>query len=182
MEASLDQATIDQVMEVCGCSREAAERAVEAAGPGGADLAVELVLSMMSTPPPRSEHTDSLIDAPQKLVCLVRDDLQMGAGKVAAQVGHAVLGATRAAKSKAGGSEQLAKWEGAGEAIIVLRVSNLAELEDHLERASAINLPICKIADAGRTEVAAGSITVGAIGPALVGAIDAITGELSLLS
>ena len=83
---------------------------------------------------------------------------------------------------KPGGPEQLSKWEGAGEAIIVLRVRDLPELEDHLERAATINLPICKIADAGRTEVAAGSVTVGAIGPALVGAIDAITGGLSLLS
>ena len=182
MEPTVDHVTVDQVVEICGCSREAAVRAVEAAGPGGADLAVELVLSMMSTPPPRSEHTDSLIDAPQKLVCLVRDDLQMGAGKVAAQVGHACLGATRAMRSKSGGSEQLAKWEHSGEAIIVLSVRDLAELEEHLDRAAAINLPICKIADAGRTEVAAGSVTVGAIGPALVGAIDAITGELSLLS
>ena len=32
---------IEQVMEVCGCSREAAERAVEAAGPGGELLSVD---------------------------------------------------------------------------------------------------------------------------------------------
>jgi len=75
---------IEQVMQVCGCSREAAERAVEAAGPGGVDLAVDFVLSTMST------HTSlpSGFDAPPqpaKLVCLVRKDLGMGTGKVAAQ-------------------------------------------------------------------------------------------------
>ena len=32
---------IEQVMEVCGCSRVAAERAVEAAGPGGELLSVD---------------------------------------------------------------------------------------------------------------------------------------------
>lgn len=175
------QATIAQVMEICGCSREAAERAVEAAGEGGVELAVDLVLSMMSTPPPRNEHTDALIDAPQKCVCLVRDDLQMGVGKIASQVSHAVLGAVRLVRSKPGGADSLARWESAGEAIIVLRVADQAELERLLTDAAAINLPICKIADAGRTQVDPGTITVGAIGPALVGAIDAITGGLSLL-
>ena len=68
------------------------------------------------------------------------------------------------------------------QAIIVLRVADLAELERLLDDAAALQLPICKIADAGRTEVAAGSVTVGAIGPALVGAIDAVTGGLSLLT
>ena len=108
----------EQVVEICGCSKEAAAGAVEAAGEGGVELAVDFVLSMMSTVPPTSAATQALIDAPQKLVCLVRDDLQMGAGKVAAQVGHAVLGATRALARKPGGAESLFKWEGAGEVFV----------------------------------------------------------------
>lgn len=43
------------------------------------------------------------------------------------------------------------------------------------------NLNHCLIRDAGRTQIAAGSATVLAIGPALVAEIDAITGHLKLL-
>ena len=174
MEPSL----VDQVVEVCGCSREAAARAVEAAGDGGIELAVEFVLSSMSTVPP---YRDDMVDAPQKLVCLVRADLGMSAGKIAAQVGHAVLGGVRVVANKPGGQDSLRKWEEHGEAIIVLQVKDLEELETLLGNAAALQLPICKISDAGRTEVAAGSVTVGSIGPTLVGAIDSITGHLSLL-
>ena len=118
MDSASKEAMTEQVVEICGCSKEAAAGAVEAAGEGGVELAVDFVLSMMSTVPPTSAATQALIDAPQKLVCLVRDDLQMGAGKVAAQVGHAVLGATRALARKPGGAESLSKWEGAGEVFV----------------------------------------------------------------
>ena len=88
---------IASVMEVTGCTQEAAARAVEAAGEGGLDLAVDLVLSTMSShwasaddvPPPAVPH---------KMVALVRSDLGMGVGKIAAQVSHATLGAYKRAQ------------------------------------------------------------------------------------
>mmetsp|Transcript_1284 Transcript_1284/g.3956 ORF Transcript_1284/g.3956 Transcript_1284/m.3956 type:complete len:176 (+) Transcript_1284:216-743(+) len=174
---------IEQVMQVCGCSREAAERAVEAAGPGGVDLAVDFVLSTMST------HTSlpSGFDAPPqpaKLVCLVRKDLGMGTGKVAAQVAHGALAAYRSAvrRRDAGDvSVPFRSWEEGGEPTVVLGVEDEAQLDGLLAQAEARGLPTERVADAGRTEVAAGSVTVGTIGPANNSEIDVVTGGLSLL-
>lgn len=168
-------------MDVCGCSREQAVRAAEAAGDGGVELAVNLVLSMMSThwasaddiPPPEPSRT--------KLVCLVRQDLGMGVGKVAAQVAHGVMGAVRATARREGGESLLQVWEAGGEAVIVLAVADHAALESLLADAAAKGLATHCVADAGRTEVAAGSETVGTVGPDHVDKIDAVTGKLPLL-
>jgi PTH2 family peptidyl-tRNA hydrolase len=48
-------------------------------------------------------------------------------------------------------------------------------------RAKAAGVPTYIVHDAGRTQIAAGSQTVLALGPAPKSAIDAITGHLSLL-
>ena len=53
------------VMEVTGCAREAAVRAVEAAGEGGLELAVELVLSSTSD---WASADDELPPAPTSIV------------------------------------------------------------------------------------------------------------------
>jgi PTH2 family peptidyl-tRNA hydrolase len=168
-------------MEVCGCSREAAARAVEAAGPGGADLAVELVLSTMSTHV--SLGAFEAPPQPAKLVCLVRQ----GVGKVAAQVSHGALAAYRSAlrSSESGSGDGAAGpfrvWQEGGEPTIVLSVKDMAQLDMLLAQAEARGLPTERVADAGRTEVAAGSVTVGTIGPANSSEIDLVTGDLSLL-
>ena len=47
--------------------------------------------------------------------------------------------------------------------------------------AQEANLPVFVVQDAGRTEVAAGTSTVLAIGPGAVDAVNAVTGELKLL-
>ena len=152
-------------------------RAVEAAGEGGVELAVNFVLSTMSA------HWASATDAqetqrPTKLVCLVRRDLGMGTGKIAAQVAHGVLAAYRSGMRS---PELLAAWEAGGEPTIVLSVADQAELERLLSTAQERGLTTSLVADAGRTEVAPGSQTVGCIGPAEVHQIDPITGHLSLL-
>lgn len=51
----------------------------------------------------------------------------------------------------------------------------------HAHAAQQADLPWYVVADAGRTQIAAGSKTVLAIGPAPKSAIDAITGDLNLL-
>jgi PTH2 family peptidyl-tRNA hydrolase len=176
-----DPAVVATVIEICGCSPEAAASAVEAAGPGGVELAVDLVLSTQSA------HWASATDGVRpptmatKVVCLVRQDLGMGVGKVAAQVSHAVMGAYKASARAESRREVLSQWEASGEATIVLAVSDHAELERLLGEARARGLNAHCVADAGRTEVAPGSHTVGAIGPDEVGKIDAVTGHLSLL-
>ena len=77
-----------QVVEFSGCSLTVARAAIEAAGPAGLERAVDLALS--------GEWQQSA--GPHKAVCLVRRDLNMGPGKVAAQVAHAALGVYRLAQ------------------------------------------------------------------------------------
>jgi PTH2 family peptidyl-tRNA hydrolase len=49
------------------------------------------------------------------------------------------------------------------------------------ELARAAKLPYYLVADAGRTQIAAGSITVCAVGPAPISEIDKITKQFKLL-
>jgi PTH2 family peptidyl-tRNA hydrolase len=183
--SDVDAVQVEQVMEVCGCSLEAARHAVEASGGGGVDLAVDIVLSTMSSPGWGTAGADEPAAAPDrggsKLVCLVRQDLGMGVGKVAAQVAHGALGAVGATRRLPAGDAMLRAWEDGGEATIVLAVRDHAHLQELLSAASAAGLPTHCVADAGRTEVAAGSQTVGTVGPAPIEAVDAITGRLGLL-
>lgn len=53
--------------------------------------------------------------------------------------------------------------------------------EELAEKASASGLPSYIVCDAGRTQIAAGSQTVLAVGPAPKSAVDAVTGHLKLL-
>ena len=74
-------ASIDTIVEICGCTREQAKHALDAAGTDGVEVAVDLILSSMSAP--WASAADSRPAAretavPLKLVCLVRRDLGMG--------------------------------------------------------------------------------------------------------
>lgn len=63
-------------------------------------------------------------------------------------------------------------------------IANLAfaMLQNELEEvAKKAGLPTYQVHDAGRTQIAAGSQTVLAIGPATKSALDKITGHLKLL-
>ena len=75
----------------------------------------------------------------------------------------------------------LAAWKDGGEAKICLRASDEAELRALAAAAQRANLVTYSVHDAGRTQVAAGSHTVLAIGPASRSALDGITGHLKLL-
>ena len=105
----------------------------------------------------------------------------MSAGKVAAQVAHGALGAVRATQSLPNGEQTLRQWEVNGEAVIVLSVADATQLKGLISQAKAQGLVTHIVADAGRTEVAPGSETVGTIGPDLLDKVDAITGGLKLL-
>ena len=112
---------------------------------------------------------------PLKMVLVVRSDLQMSPGKVAAQCVHAALGAVRESDST---SIQI--WESSGEATICLKCSSIDEMNALWQAAQSAGLRSCVVRDAGRTEVEAGSQTVLAIGPAEISRIDAVTGKLRL--
>ena len=113
-----------------------------------------------------------------KQVIVVRTDLQMGKGKIAAQVGHAcVLGAEHVRKSN---SEWFNEWWG-GQEKVVLKVTSLKELQAVKLSAIDLNLPWSEVADAGHTQISPGTITCLSIGPAPENMIDKITGDLKLL-
>jgi peptidyl-tRNA hydrolase, PTH2 family len=112
-----------------------------------------------------------------KLTLVVRSDLGMGRGKIAAQAAHA---AVAAALASAGTPDFLA-WLRDGQPKVVLRVNGEDELHAVAEQAAAAGLPVQVIHDAGRTQVAEGTPTCCAVGPAAADRVDSITGELALL-
>jgi peptidyl-tRNA hydrolase, PTH2 family len=113
----------------------------------------------------------------QKLTLIVRTDLDMGRGKIAAQVAHAAVAAVLATA----GTPDFAAWLQDGQPKVVLKVATQEGLSDIAARASAAGLPAEMIRDAGRTQVSPDTLTCCAVGPADAGRIDAITSGLSLL-
>ncbi len=112
-----------------------------------------------------------------KLVLIVRTDLGMGRGKIAAQVAHAAV----AAALRTRGSADFAGWVREGQPKVVLKVAGEDELRQVCVAAAQARLPVEVIRDAGRTQVEAGTVTCCAIGPAADDRIDAVAGQLSLL-
>jgi PTH2 family peptidyl-tRNA hydrolase len=112
-----------------------------------------------------------------KLALVVRTDLDMGRGKIAAQVAHAAVAAVLACL----GGAVLHKWLEDGQPKVVLKAPTAEVLSDVIEQARAAGLPVQLVHDAGRTQVSAGTLTCCAIGPAACDQVDAITASLSLL-
>ncbi|CAJ1425891.1 unnamed protein product [Effrenium voratum] len=101
-------------------------------------------------------------------------------GKIAAQCGHAVLGAYHSALAQKNG--YLHQWEASGAMKIALKVSSEEELCDFCTRAEKRELSHYLVRDAGHTQVAPHSRTVLAIGPAPTEQLDAMgCKELKLL-
>ncbi|KND92580.1 Peptidyl-tRNA hydrolase 2 [Tolypocladium ophioglossoides CBS 100239] len=119
-----------------------------------------------------------------KLVLVVRTDLGMTKGKIAAQCSHATLACFKALSGAAPGSPQraiLARWEHLGQAKIAVQVKGQDELLELRRRARDLGLPAEVIQDAGRTQIEAGSMTVLGVGPAPKSLVDQVTGHLKLL-
>ncbi|MDG6955769.1 MAG: peptidyl-tRNA hydrolase [Nitrososphaerota archaeon] len=114
-----------------------------------------------------------------KQAIVVRSDLGMGKGKIAAQVAHASLSAAEAAQHKKPG--WYAEWKDGGQAKIVLKAGSEGDLRELFRRAKSAGLPAALIEDRGLTQVEPGSVTCMAVGPAPDGDVDAITGKLKLL-
>lgn len=86
----------------------------------------------------------------------VRTDLKMQKGKIAAQVGHATLGAYKHALKK--NPFALRKWENGAQPKIALQVGSETEAR-RLERAAkSRGLTTYMVYDAGRTQIAAVSL------------------------
>lgn len=111
-----------------------------------------------------------------KQVIVARRDLDMGTGKLAAQVAHAALSAAEKADDPA-----RRQWRSGGQQKVVLRADDERTIHELADRARRAGLPVAVISDAGRTQLEPGTVTAVGIGPAPAGNIDPITGDLSLL-
>ncbi|XP_047341024.1 peptidyl-tRNA hydrolase 2, mitochondrial isoform X2 [Impatiens glandulifera] len=118
-------------------------------------------------------------DEELKMVLVVRQDLKMGAGKIASQCAHAATGIY--SELMHSHRSLIRQWEICGQAKIVVTCKNQQEMNKLKGAAESIGLPTFVVADAGRTEVSAGSKTVLAIGPGSKTSLDSVTGKLRLL-
>lgn len=120
-----------------------------------------------------------VLDMDFKQVIIVRRDINMGTGKIAAQVAHAaVMGAE---KVKASRRNWFSSWFAAGQAKVVLKVKNIEELMEVRKQAEELFLPVVQVQDSGLTQIPSGTTTCVGIGPAPSELVDKVTLGLKLL-
>lgn len=113
-----------------------------------------------------------------KMVLVVRNDLKMGKGKIAAQCSHATLGLYKKLHNRA--PKALNRWEMCGQVKVVVKIESEDDMLVLQGRAKSINIPTHITIDAGRTQIEPNSRTVMAVlGPADM--VDSVTGGLKLL-
>jgi peptidyl-tRNA hydrolase, PTH2 family len=111
-----------------------------------------------------------------KQLILVRQDLQLPKGKLAAQAAHASVEAVLKSDK-----DDVKTWRHEGMAKIVLKVADEKELLRQLQRAKDDGFVTALITDAGHTVVEPGTRTCGAIGPADASKLDDLFSDLKLL-
>ncbi len=103
----------------------------------------------------------------------------MGTGKIAVQASHAsVLAVERVKEEKRGWFDE---WYESGQAKIAVKVKSLDELMRVKKHAEGLDLPVIQVNDHGLTQLAPGTTTCIAIGPAPTELIDKVTKDLKLL-
>ena len=114
-----------------------------------------------------------------KQAIVIRTDLKMGKGKIAAQASHASVSA--AEETRKHYSEWWEAWLSEGQRKVVVKVKSEAELLELKEQAGRTRLPFALIYDRGLTQLPPDTLTCLGIGPAPNREIDRITGKLPLL-
>lgn len=114
-----------------------------------------------------------------KMVIVVRQDLKLSKGKLAAQVAHAAVDC--ALKAMRYNRDAFDDWKSLGQKKTVLKVPGERDFYPLKEAAERAGLSTALIKDAGHTEIAPGTVTVLGIGPGPEATIDKVTGHLSLL-
>lgn len=181
-----------EVLLGMGISRNAALKALYYTGNQGADFAAAWIFENndnedLDAPLEDLESLDESDteeeDAPEtfKMVFAVNMELEMGVGKVAAQVAHAAVGLYRLLlQDETRHASMLLLWEEFGETKIALRANSAQHLMELEKQASSLGLPTYLVHDAGRTQIAPGSTTVlGIMGRLDI--VDQVTGGLRLL-
>lgn len=110
-----------------------------------------------------------------KQVIVVRSDLRLSKGKLAAQAAHGAVSAFTESGVKG------KSWLREGQKKVVLKCKDLAHLKQLKEKCDALGIKSVLISDAGLTEIKKGTITVLAIGPDKEERINKVTGSLPLL-
>ena len=141
-------------------------------------------------------ETFKSISTDNKMVLVVRTDISMSKGKVAAQCAHAAVACYKKALKKT--PMLLKQWELFGQAKVTLKAPAFesplnhtpicqsqnqgqgASLEALASEAQSLGIVACIIYDSGRTQIEAGSSTVLGVGPAPSVTIDKVTGNLKL--
>jgi PTH2 family peptidyl-tRNA hydrolase len=114
-----------------------------------------------------------------KQVVAVRTDISMGKGKLAAQVAHAAVAASRDTERKK--PEWFKAWWREGQAKIVVKVEGESQLIDLKRKAEELGLPTSIVVDRGLTQIPPDTATCLGIGPGPSELIDSVTGDLKLL-
>jgi peptidyl-tRNA hydrolase len=120
------------------------------------------------------------------MILLVNQDLKdasgkatkMSAGKVAAQCGHATLGAYKRGLQRSPGAVKA--WEYIGQAKIAVKCPSTDEMMATRDEAARRGVSFYLVCDAGHTQIAPGSQTVLAVGPAPVAVLDEFTRKFKL--
>ena len=124
------------------------------------------------------------VEGEVRMALIVRTDLGMLKGKVAAQCSHAAVSLYKQMisdpESDGYNPEMIKRWEQGGQAKIVLKSSNIDEIDELLMRAVSLNINNYLVVDAGRTQIASGSATVLGLGPAPRSVLALVTGDLKL--
>ena len=114
-----------------------------------------------------------------KQAIVMRTDLELSSGKLAAQSSHAAVSSALLVKTKK--KNWFNDWFESGQKKVVLKVKSLDELKQIKKRADSLGIPNALIRDAGFTEIVPGTITCIGIGPAPDDKIDKVVGSLPLL-
>ncbi len=110
-----------------------------------------------------------------KQAIIIRADLQLPKGKVAAQSAHASVEAVLRSEK-----EVVKRWRAEGMAKIVLKTADEETLLRLNQRAKEAGFVTALITDAGRTVVEPGTRTALGVGPDEEGKLDALFAELRL--
>jgi len=114
-----------------------------------------------------------------KQMIILRADLAMSKGKIAAQAGHAAVSAAEVARKRF--SKWWRAWMEEGQCKIAVKVKDERELLELKKQAEKLRLPYALIYDRGLTELPPNTLTCLGIGPAPCELVDEITGKLALL-
>ncbi len=112
-----------------------------------------------------------------KQVILIRQDLKLPKGKMAAQSSHAAVEAVLKSDQ-----DKVGAWRDEGQKKSVLKVPDEKTLVKFFQSAKEMGLTASLITDAGKTVIAPGTKTAVGIGPDHEEAIDELTGDLKLFN